>query len=116
MIQAAIAALVIGLTQRHVPAGAPTHVWPYVLGAYAALASVVPWTTGGYLDGELKLPYSILVGLFVSLPMWGAWRWLSDGPYHALATGAHVLLYLTAAHPLAAILLWIRAKAAKVNA
>ncbi|HJW09885.1 MAG TPA: hypothetical protein VJ483_09640 [Holophagaceae bacterium] len=91
LIQASIIALALGWHFHHTPATAPALWWPYLLFAYAAMASVLPSLIGNYYDDEFGAAQVLLRGLFFALPMALAARWLAHSPYRPISLGCWVL-------------------------
>jgi hypothetical protein len=105
LLQAAVAALVVGWMFRDVPATEPARTWPYVVAGYGALAATVPWLAGGVGRDEFALPYSLLLGVLFAAPMAAAAAWLADSPYRAIHAGAWGLVAAWGVHLLVAVAL-----------
>lgn len=88
----------MGLHFRHVPAGAPAHVWPYLLFSYGALAAVLPWTLGNFYEDEFRFAPSLVLGVLYALPLALAARWLSSTPYPWIGRAYRVLASLWFLH------------------
>lgn len=89
---AAIIALALGAWFRHTSATASVSWWPYFVGGYGFLSAIVPWLVGGIEREELTLRYSVLIGVFVAIPLAVAAHWLRGSAYHSLAVACWVLI------------------------
>ena len=109
-LQAGLIALVGGYLLSDVPATAEAAWWPYFLFGYGFLAAVVPWLTGGFLEGEFGPVSTSIFGVIVALPFWLAASWLADTPYPALATGSWIMVALWSVHLLVSLGSWIKSR------
>ncbi len=91
----------------------PASTWPYVLFGYGVLATIVPWTVGGFVEGEFGIRSSLLLGVFFALPLWVSARWLETTPYHLIGLGCWVLVALWIVHLLVSVFASLRKKSFK---
>ncbi len=101
---------------RHAGPADPRAIWPFLLFAYGALATVLPWmiaiSSSLVLDEDLSLQTALVIGILVALPFWFASRTLAHTPYHALGTGYIVLLGLYGCYVIAVVVAGFRSRAA----
>lgn len=94
----------------------PRAAWPFLLFAYGAMATLLPWliaaTNALVLEDDLTPRIAVVLGLLVALPSAFAARALRPTTYHALGTGYEVMLALYAVFVLVVIAARSRARAA----
>ena len=83
-------------------------MWPYILFGYGNLAAILPWTLGGFVEGELGIRSSLLLGVFFALPLWVSAGWLDATPYHLISLGCWALFALWILHLLVSIVASLR--------
>ena len=65
---------------------------------------------GGFVEGELDIRPSLLLGMFFALPLWVCARWLEATPYHLISLGCRAMVALWVVHLLVSIVASLRKK------
>jgi len=100
-LQAAIAAGVIAYLFSDVAPGAETKLWPYLLACYVALACIVPWLVGCFVEGEFGFRLSAVLGIVVALPLAVSAYYLQQSAYYWIS---YVFWSLTGLWPIHVVL------------
>lgn len=94
ILQASIAALLLGFLLKNVPFTISKKLWPYLLFAFCFSAQFFPWLIALSEKIDLNVRTSISLGIiFVPSLSFSAY-WLSATPYYNIGFGLNILIIL----------------------